>query len=138
MGPHTQAALTIAPAFYTTMLDLMGPFYVYVPGFEARTRNRKVLEAKVWVAVFCCPTTRNINLQVIEKSDGDGIVDAVIRLSCEVGVPKFVLCDKQTSIERILCEALIEMRDLQDRFLTEYGIEYQICPVSGNYFNGQV
>ena len=90
------------------------------------------------MAVFCCPTTRNINLQVIEKSDGDGIVDAVIRLSCEVGVPKFVLCDKQTSIERMLREAVVDMRDLQDRLVTEFGIQYQTCPVSGHNFHGQV
>ena len=138
MGPQTQAALTIAPPFYTVMMDLMGPFHVYVPGFEPRTRNRKVIQAKVWVAVFCCPTTRNINLQVIEKSDGDGIVDAVTRLSCEVGVPKYVLCDKQTSIERMLREAQIEIRDLHDRLVVEFGIEYHTCPVSGHNFHGQV
>ena len=138
MGPHPQSTLTIAPPFYTTMMDLMGPFSVYVPGFEARTRNRKVLQAKTWVVVFCCPTTRNINLQVIEKSDGDGIVDAVTRLSCEVGVPKLVLCDKQTSVERMLREAKVEMRDLQDKLVVEYGIEFKSCPVSGHNFHGQV
>ena len=138
MGPHPQSTLTIAPPFYTTMMDLMGPFMVYVPGFEARTRNRKVLQAKAWVAVFCCPSTRNVNLQVIERVDGDAIVDALIRLSCEVGVPKLVLCDKQTSIERTLREARIEMRDLQDKLVVEQGIEFVSCPVAGHNFHGQV
>ena len=67
MGPRSQAALTIALPFFTAMMDLIGPFHVYEPGFEVRTRNRKVLDAKVWVAVFCCPTTHNVNLQVIKK-----------------------------------------------------------------------
>ena len=138
MGPRPQSTLTIAPPFYTTVMDLMGPFMVYVPGFEARTRNRKVLEAKTWVVVFCCPATRNINLQVVEKVDGDGIVDSIIRLSCEVGVPKFVLCDKQTSVERTLREAQIEMRDVQDKLVVESGIEFFTCPVSGHNFHGQV
>ena len=138
MGPHPQSTLTIAPPFFTTMMDLMGPFMLYVPGFEARTRNRKVLQAKAWVVVFCCPTTRNINLQVIEKVDGDGILDAVTRLSCEVGVPKMVLCDKQTSVERMLREAEIEIRDLQDRLIVERGIQFSTCPVTGHNFHGQV
>ena len=77
-------------------------------------------------------------LQVIEKSDGDGIVDAVTRLSCEVGVPKYVLCDKQTSIERMLREAQVEIRDLHDKLVLEFGIEYHTCPVSGHNFHGQV
>ena len=138
MGPHSQAELTIAPPFFTSMLDLMGPFHVYVPGFEARTRNRKVLQAKVWVAVFCCPVTRNVNLQVIEKSDAGGIMDAVTRLSCEVGVPKLVICDKQTSVEKMLKESVIEIKNLQDQLVVEFGIQFTTCPVAGHNFNGQV
>ena len=138
MGPRSQSNLTIAPPFHNAMMDLMGPFLLYVPGFEARTRNRKVLQAKAWVAVFCCPATRNINLQVIEKVDADGIVDAMIRLGCEVGVPKLILCDKQTSIEKMLKEAKTEMRDLQDKLVVEFGIRFSSCPVSGHNFHGQV
>ena len=138
MGPHSQAELTIAPPFFTSMLDLMGPFHVYVPGFEARTRNRKVLQAKVWVAVFCCPVTRNVNLQMIEKSDAGGIMDAVTRLSCEVGVPKLVICDKQTSVEKMLKESVIEIKNLQDQLVVEFGIQFTTCPVAGHNFNGQV
>ena len=61
----------------------------------------------------------------------------VTRLSCEVGVPKLVLCDEQTSVERVLREAKIEMRDLQDKLVVEYGIEFKSCPVLGQNFHGQ-
>ena len=138
MGPQSQASLTLAPPFFTVMLDLMGPFMVYVPGYEAKTRNRKTLEGKVWVAVFCCPATRNVNLQVIEKSDAGGILDAVTRLCCETGVPKFVICDKQSSIERMLRESRIEVRNVQDQLTVEFGINFRTCPVGGHNFNGQV
>ena len=138
MGPKPQSSLTIAPPFYTTMMDLMGPFLVYVPGFEARTRNRRVLQAKVWVCLFCCPVTKNVNLQVAEKIDTDGMVDVMTRFSCEVGVPKLVLCDKQSSIEKMLRESCIEIRDLEDRLIVEYGIKFLTCPVAGHNFHGQV
>ena len=62
----------------------------------------------------------------------------MIRLGCEVGVPKLILCDKQTSIEKMLKEAKTEMRDLQDKLVVEFGIRFSTCPVSGHNFHGQV
>ena len=38
----------------------------------------------------------------------------------------------------MLREAVIDMRDLQDRLVTEFGIQYQTCPVSGHNVHGQV
>ena len=75
---------------------------------------------------------------MIEKTDADGIVDALTRLSCEVGIPKLVLCDKQSSIEKALKEACVEMRDLGDKLTVEYGIQFISCPVAGHNFHGQV
>ena len=60
------------------------------------------------------------------------------RFGCEVGVPKLILCDKQPSIERMLRESQIEVKDLHDHLVVESGIEYWVCPVSGHNFHGQV
>ena len=40
--------------------------------------------------------------------------------------------------ERMLREAKIEMRDLQDKLVTELGISYVTCPVQGHNWHGQV
>ena len=79
-----------------------------------------------------------MNLQVAEKIDADGIVDVMTRFSCEVGVPKLILCDKQSSIKKFLRDSCIEMRDLEYRLVVEYGIKFLTCPVSGHNFHGQV
>ena len=49
-----------------------------------------------------------------------------------------VLCDKQTSVEKILKEAKIKIRDLQDELVVEHGIQFTSCPVAGQNFHGQV
>ena len=85
MGLISDHQLKICPPFWVAQMDMFGPIKVYVPGFERNTRNRNVLEAKCWVVTFACPVTRLINLQVVERSDASGVVDAVTRLSCEVG-----------------------------------------------------
>ena len=98
MGLISGHQLNIAPAFWACQLDLFGPLLVFVPGFEKHTRNRQVLEAKVWVMTVVCMTTRAVNLQVLEKDNSAAIVEGVTRLSCEIGVPKIILCDQDPSI----------------------------------------
>ena len=56
IGPISNHQLQIAPSFWACQMDLFGPLLVTVPGFERHTRNRQVLEAKVWVMSSVCQT----------------------------------------------------------------------------------
>ena len=38
----------------------------------------------------------------------------------------------------MLKEARVDIRDLCDRLVVEYGIEFRSCPVAGHNFHGQV
>ena len=38
MGPISEAQLTIAPAFWICMADIMGPVHIYAPGHAASVR----------------------------------------------------------------------------------------------------
>ena len=138
MGPISDHQLRVCPPFWATQADLFGPVQVYVPGFTKNTRNRKVLEAKCWVMVFVCPVTRLTNIQVIEKSDNSGMVDGLTRLSCEVGVPKFVMVDEDSALVKAMQEVEVDLIDTQLQLHTEYGIEFSVCPVSGHNQHGQV
>ena len=42
-----------------------------------KTRTKAAVEVKCYVLVFVCPTTKLINLQVIESKSADGVVDGV-------------------------------------------------------------
>ena len=113
MGPISDAQLTVAPPFYTTMADMYGPLDIYVPGFERKTRNRQVLSAKVWVLVFCCPVTKLLNIQVIETKSADGVVDGLTRLGCEVGFPNHFLIDQDSALLKVLKKAEVNIVNLQ-------------------------
>ena len=138
MGPISDHQLTLAPPFWTCQVDLFGPITVTVPGFERETRNRKVLEAKCWVMTAVCPTTRLVNLQTMESSKAAGWIDAFTRLSCEVGCPSFVFCDRDSAGMSAFDIAEIEYRDLRLALHREKGIDITLCPVAGHDRHGHV
>ena len=138
MGPVSDEQLTIAPAFYISMVDIFGPCKVYVPGHAMKTRHRNVVEAKCYVLVFACPVTKAVNLQVIEDKSADGVLDGVNRLGCEVGFPSFLFVDQDSGILKALREAKVELMDLQLLLQKVRDVKFKTCPVSGHNFHGLV
>ena len=137
-GPVSDEALIVAPPFYVSMCDLYGPCHVYVPGHAMKTRHRAVVEAKCYVLVSVCPVSKLVNLQVIEGKSADAVIDGVIRLCCEVGVPSLMLVDKESSILKALSEAEVDVRNLDMLLHKEKGIRFRTCPVSGHNYHGLV
>ena len=137
-GPVSDEALIIASPFYVSMCDPYGPCHVYVPGHAMKTRHKAVVEAKCYVLVSVCPVTKLVNLQIIEGKSADAIVDGVIRLCCEVGVPSLMLVDKESSILKALSEAEVDVRNLDMLLHKEKGIRLRSCPVSGHNYHGLV
>ena len=136
-GQHPMRLL-VAPPFYCSIIDLFGPYKVYVPGREANTRNSPALSVSVWGMIAVCPTSRNINLQVIETSEAQSVVDGFMRLCCEVGTPKYVFGDKDTAFEAAFPDMEVLLRDLGGKLYREFGIEFSTCPVGGHNVHGHV
>ena len=128
----------VAPPMWAAQLDLFGPCTVYVPGYERETRARKALATEVHVMVFACPVTRIVNLQVIEGKDTGCILDGFTRLSCEIGVPKYVLIDGDDAIKKAFRELEVDIKDLKYQLHKEQGIVFDVCPVAGHNQHGQV
>ena len=120
------------------MTDIFGPLKIYPPGRTRETRGKKPEDYKCWVMVFLCPTTKLINLQLIEGHTADAITEGVSRLGCEVGIPSYVVVDQDSSILKVLNEAEINMKDLELILFKEKGIKYRTCPVSGHNMSGGV
>ena len=138
-GPIADEQMVVAPPFWVTMMDIYGPMQTYVPGHERNTRSKKALDYKTYIIVFLCPTTKMVNLQVIEGKSADAITEGITRMSCEQGgVPNYVLVDQDSSIIKVLKEAEIDMKDLQHRLFTQKGIQFKTCPVSGHNYHGAV
>jgi hypothetical protein len=138
-GPIKEIQLTLAPPFYFCQMDLFGPIKVFVPGKERETRHGKPSEAaKAWILTFVCPTTRLINMQVVETSLADGIVSGVIRLSCEIGVPKKLYIDQDSAAMCGLDNVEFNMRNMQLKLDRQHGIQFATCPVAGHNAHGHV
>ena len=74
----------VAPPFFACQVDLFGPCRVFVPGYEKETRATKVKESKVWLFVIVCVVTSTVNIQVCEMKNTAAMLEAFIRMSCEV------------------------------------------------------
>ena len=123
-GPVAEEQLVIAPPFWTCMVDLFGPYKVYQPGCSYNIRGKKAVDANVYVLCFVCPTTKMVNLQVIESRSADGICEGITRMSCEQGgVPNYVLVDQDSAIMKVLNEAEISMKNLH--LFKEKGIQFK-------------
>ena len=138
MGPVSDSQLTLAPPCWMIQVDLFGPIMVKVPGFERQTRNRRVLEAECHIMTAVCPTTRLVNLQVLETTKSAGWIDAFTRLSCEVGVPSHVFMDQDSAGMSAFQLAEIEYRDLKLQLHRQKGISFNVCGVSGHDKHGHV
>ena len=136
MGPISDVQLTIAPCFYTAFLDLDGPYTVYVPGRERNTRNSKSIAVKNWIMTFACPMAKLMNLQVIETKASQGIMEGMTRLGCEVGFPRFLILDKESSFMKVVKKGEIDLEDINGRCFKEFGIEFRSAPVAAHNFNG--
>ena len=138
MGGVKPEQLIVAPPFWACQMDLFGPYRTFVPGYEKETRNRQMLECQVWVLAVVCPTTRLVNLQVVEKTDAGGIICGITRLACEGGMPKHIFIDDDSAIVAALTYSEVDIRDLQQQLHREHQIIFTVCPVGGHNQHGQV
>ena len=98
---------------------------MYVPGRERNTRSGlAALDAKCWIMVIVCPTTRLINMQVLERGLADAIISGMTRLGYEIRVPKQLFIDQAKAIECGLEKVEFDMRGLQHRLERQHGIDF--------------
>ena len=124
---------------YFCQMDLYGPIKLYLPGKERDTRATKAQKAvEGHIMAFVCPTTRLINLQVIETAKSSDIISGVTRLSCEIGTPKKMYIDRSNAEAFALNNVEFDVRGLQLELTKNCGIDFELCPVSGHNAHGHV
>ena len=96
------------------------------------------MTAKVYIMTFVCPVSKLLNLQVIESKSADGIDEGLTRFACESGFPYYLLVDQESSVMKVMREAEINLRDMQLVMQREYGVRFQVAPVSGHNYHGLV
>ena len=131
MGPLGDNNLKIAPAFYTSQVDICGPFSAYSP-------VNKRAKLKIYYVVFCCTVTGTVDCRVMESYNTDSFVLAFIRFSCRFGYPKVLLPDEGSQLLKGCQDMVIAFSDLKHKLIVEYGVEYKTCPVGAHNVHGKV
>ena len=131
MGPVSKANITIAPCFYSTQVDLSGPYLAYSP-----LHKRTTIQTRL--AVFVCCTTSACSIRVMDDYSTDGFIMSFIRHSCIYGFPKKLFCDGGSQIIKGCGDMRLNFRDLQSKLHKDKSVYFTVCPVGGHNMHGKV
>ena len=131
MGPVSECNLCVAPAFFNSQVDITGPFSSY-------SISNKRATIKIWFAIFCCCTTGAVDVKVMEDYSTSSFVLAFIRFSCKVGFPKKLLPDAGSQLLKACDSMTLVYTDIKHKLHTEFGVEFDTCPVGAHYMHGKV
>ena len=125
--------LVIAPPFYFTQADLMGPF-------EATCEHNHRSTVKVWGAVFRDPACGAVSVHAMAKYDTDSFVAAFQRFSIARGYPAKLYIDQGSQLIKACSEMEISPANLTATIngKLEVGIEHEIAPTAGHNYQGCV
>ena len=131
MGPISNHNLNIAPPFYSTQVDLCGPFNAF-SNFHKRTT------VKIWLVIFCCTTTSATKIKVMDDYSSPSFVLSFTRFASEVGYPKYLLPDEGSQLVKSCKTLKLSFQDLKNQLYRDVHVEFEICPVSGHFMHGKV
>ena len=131
MGPVKECNMSIAPAFYSTQIDLCGPFSSY-------SSHNKRATVNIWYIVFCCCTTGATSIKVMDDYSTSAFLFAFIRFASVYGYPKFLLPDEGSQLIKGCKTMQLSFTDIQHKLNFEYGIQFEPCPVGGHNMHGKV
>ena len=131
MGPTSNNNLSIAPAFFVSQVDIFGHFLSY-------SNVNKRATIKIWFVVFCCCTTGAVDVKVMEDYSTTSFVFAFVRFSCKVGYPKMLLPDAGSQLVKGCQVMALNFSDIKHNLHSEYGVEFEVCPVGAHYMHGKI
>ena len=124
MGPVFECHVKIVPTFYSTKVDLAGPF-------KACFRRSKRTALKIGLVVLCCATTCTINIRFIEDYSLTSVIHAFIRFACKVDYPKKLLPDEGSRLIKRCSTMKLDIREIKSRLQSNFNFELKACPSTG-------
>ena len=131
MGPLQNVNLCIAPAFFASQIDIVGPYKAY-------SWVNKRATVKVWFLVYCCCTTGAVDIRLLEDYSTESFVMSFIRFSCRFGYPKYLLPDPGSQLVKGCENMTYSFSDAKHKLSVEHGTNYSVCPVGAHYVHGKV
>ena len=131
MGPKDPSNICIAPPFYNTQVDICGPYDSY-------SNSNKRAKVKVWFVIFCCCATGAVDAKLMEDYSTDSFLLAFIRFSCRYGYPHKLYPDSGSQLLKGCTDMVLSYCDIKNRLSTDYGVDFDTCPVGSHYVHGKV
>ena len=133
MGKIHDTRLTIAPAFYISQVDLMGPMLAYC---EHNHRS----SVKVWACVFKDPSSSAISVHAMGSYSTDEFLMCYTRFSSRYGHPAKLCIDEGSQLLAACRRMELSIVDITNSLSTKFnvGIDYTSCPVGGHNVHGIV
>jgi len=133
MGKLNQNRFTIAPPFYFTQVDLMGPFI-------ARCEHNHRSTVKVWGVVFKCPATAAVAVHAMTKCDTTAFIMAYTRFAARFGHPAKLFPDEGGQLLKACSEMEVSWIDVSSNLNAKHGVgvDFSPCPVGGHNVHGMV
>ena len=133
MGKLPSERITIAPPFYHTQVDLMGPFL-------ARCEHNHRSTVKVWGVVFKDMGTSAVAVMAMPKYDTASFVQTYTRFASRYGHVSKLYPDEGGQLIKACKEMEINLIDVSRELNSKYsvGVEYSPCPVGAHNVHGAV
>ena len=133
MGKLDPVRLTIAPPFYISQVDLMGPYIAHCEHNHRAT-------VKVWFCVFKCVSSCAVAAHVMQSYSAAAVVQAYTRFGTTRGHPALLIIDQGTQLISACENMQITVLDLAEQLSAKYqvGVQYKTVPARAHNYNGMV
>ena len=133
MGKIHDNRLTIAPPFYISQVDLMGPF-------DARCNHNHRSVVKVWGCLFKDPSSGALSVHAMTSYSTDAFLDAYTRFSARYGHPSYLHIDEGSQLMKACKDMELSLVNINNNLSVNYGVgvQHSTCPVGGHNQQGCV
>ena len=133
MGPLHQSRMIVAPPFYSSQIDLFGPFM-------AQCEHNHRAKVKVWGAAFKCTTTGAVAVECMAGYSTEHFLHAFTRFATRYGYPGRIHIDEGSQLKKACAEAKMSVGDLEQGLNQKFGVQVEcvLSPVGHHETSGMV
>ena len=133
MGKLHSTKFMIAPPFYFTQVDLLGPY-------EATCEHNHRSKVKVWGVIFKDPSTAAVFVHAMAKCNTAAFILAYTRFAARFCHPAKLYPDEGSQLLKACKDMEISWIDVSKELNSKFqvGVEFQPCPVGGHNAHGMV
>ena len=115
ISPHPSARTTLAPPFWSSMVDI-------AYGFSRKSYEKSRTRVKIYALVVVCILSGATDILAMEVAETQDVVAAIERHASRYGVPGEMYIDSGSQL-KALQHASFSLRDLEHQVYNSQGIK---------------